>query len=71
MLVGDEGGIAVDDQLCILQATKATNRPMPTLTALFRVMGDGIEDAFTDIGEGQHDEDDALYKDGHQANCQL
>ena len=28
--------------------------------------GAGIEDALPDIGEGQHDEDDALHKDGHQ-----
>ena len=66
VLVGDEGGIAVDDQLCVLQANESNEQADAHADGALQGHGDGIEDALTDIGEGQHDEDDALYKDGHQ-----
>ena len=66
VLVGDEGGIAVDDQLCVLQTNESNEQADAHADGALQGHGDGIEDALTDIGEGQHDEDDALYKDGHQ-----
>ena len=66
VLVGNEGGIAVDDQLCVLQTDESNEQADAHADGALQGHGNGVEDALTDIGEGQHDEDDALHKDGHQ-----
>ena len=66
MLVGDEGGVAVDDELCVLQADKGNEQADAHADCALEGHGDGVEDALTDVGQAQHDEDDALDKDGHQ-----
>ena len=66
VLVGDEGGVAVDDELCVLQADKGNEQADAHADCALEGHGDGVEDALTDVGQAQHDEDDALDKDGHQ-----
>ena len=66
VLVGDEGGIAVDDELCVLQADKGNEQADAHADCALEGHGDGVEDALTDVGQAQHNEDDALNKDGHQ-----
>ena len=66
VLVGDQGGIAVDDQLCVLQTDESNEQADAHADGAFQGHGNGVEDALTHIGERQHDEDDAFHKDGHQ-----
>ena len=67
VLVGDEGRIAVDDQLCVLQTDKSNEQANAHADGALQGHGNGIEDALAHIGQGQCNEDDALNKDGHQS----
>ena len=71
VLVGDQRRVAVHDQLGVLQADKGNEQADAHADRALQGHGDGVEDALTHIGQGQHDEDDALHKHGHQASCQL
>ena len=66
VLVGDEGGVAVDDELGILQAHEGHEQADAHADSALEGHGDGVEDALTHVGQAQHDEDDALDEDGHQ-----
>jgi hypothetical protein len=65
-LVGQQRRIAVDDELGILQAHKGDEQTDTHADSGFKGRRNGVEDGFPDAGEGQHDEDDAFRKDGHQ-----
>ena len=67
VLVGDQGGVAVDDQLGVLQADESYEQADAHADRALQGHGNGVEDALTHIGHGQHDEDDAFHKDGHQS----
>ena len=66
VLVGDQRRVAVHDQLGVLQADKGHEQADAHADRALQGHGDGVEDALTHIGQGQHDEDDALHKHGHQ-----
>ena len=66
VLIGDEGGIAVHDQLCVLQADESNEQTDAHADSALQGHGNGIEDGLTHIGQAQHNEDDALHKNGHQ-----
>ena len=66
VLVGDEGGIAVDDELGVLQADECHEQADADADSALQRHGDGVEDGLTHVGQAQNDEDDALHKDGHQ-----
>ena len=66
VLIGDKGGIAVHDQLCVLKADESNEQADAHADSALQGHGDGIEDGLTHIGQAQHDEDDALHKNGHQ-----
>ena len=66
VLIGNKGGIAVHDQLCVLQADECNEQADAHADSALQGHGDGIEDGLTHIGQAQHDEDDALHKNGHQ-----
>ena len=67
VLVGDQRGIAVDDQLGVLQADKGHEQANAHADGALQGHGNGVEDALAHIGQGQCNEDDALNKDGHQS----
>ena len=66
VLVGDQCGITVDDQLGVLQADKGHKQADAHADGALQGHGNGIEDALAHVGQGQRDEDDTLNKDGHQ-----
>ena len=66
VLIGNKGGIAVHDQLCVLQADESNEQTDAHADSALQGHGDGVEDGLTHIGQAQHDEDDALHKNGHQ-----
>jgi len=68
MLVGQQGGIAVDDELSVLQADERDEQADADTDGGFQRHGDGVEDGLTHIGQGQDDKDDALDKDGQQGH---
>src|SRR5699024_10482256 len=65
-LVGQQGRIAVDDQLGVLQAHKGDEEADAHADGGFEGGGDGVENGLPHVGQGQQNEDDALCKDGHQ-----
>ena len=68
VLVGQQGGIAVDDELGVLQTDKGNKQANAHADSGFQRQGDGVEDGLAHIGQGQHDEDDAFNKDGQQSH---
>ena len=68
VLVGQQGGIAVDDELGVLQADERDKQADADTDGGFQRHGDGVEDGLTHIGQGEDDKDDALHKDGQQGH---
>ena len=68
VLVGQQGGIAVDDELGVLQADERDKQADADTDGGFQRHGDGVEDGLAHIGQGQDDKDDALHKDGQQGH---
>ena len=68
VLVGQQRGVAVDDELGVLQADEGDEQADADADRRFQGQGDGVEDGLAHIGQGQHDEHDALNKDGQQGH---
>ena len=68
VLVRSAGGIAVDDELCVLQADKGNKQANAHADSGFQRQGDSVEDGLAHIGQGQHDERRCFNKDGQQSH---
>ena len=67
-LVGQQGGIAVDDKLGVLQAHKSDEQANAHADGGFEGGGNSVKERLPDIGQRQNDEDDAFCKDRHQGH---
>src|SRR5699024_8245833 len=67
-LVGQQGRITVDDELGVLQAHKGDKQTNAHADSRFEGCRDSVENGFPDVGQGQHDEDEAFGKNSHQSH---